>query len=397
MLTIYILATFAVALSTIVCIYHFVLAVVGLLFPSRMSYLSGSANNSFAIVIPAHNEEFGLAATLASCAAIEYPRDKYQVFVVADNCDDATESVAQQAGIHCMVRKDRTNRGKGHALAWALPQVLEQGFDGILVLDADCFIDRHVLQVADSHFTAGNLVLQANNSVINPDESPTSYLLAVANLLENDFFDAPKSFLGLASRLRGTGMILHGSVLTDMPWQACSVVEDSEYTSQLLRRGIPVRFLASVRVVSKLPTQRQQLVVQRSRWIAGIHSALPKGLSLFWEGIRDRRLVLADAGFSTLVAGRFLVIYELLAAFVLALLCWLLDPSHWSLSLVAITIATAAFYFLYVLIGVIKLGVNRKRMSLLAHAPLVIVQYLNMAFFAIVSARTAQWQRTPRA
>ena len=40
----------------------------------------------FAIVVPAHNEEAGIAATVANLLTIDYPKELYSVTVVADNC-----------------------------------------------------------------------------------------------------------------------------------------------------------------------------------------------------------------------------------------------------------------------------------------------------------------------
>src|SRR4051812_26047971 len=42
----------------------------------------------FAVVIPAHNEESGLPATLAGCRILNYPTAAVRIFVIADNCTD---------------------------------------------------------------------------------------------------------------------------------------------------------------------------------------------------------------------------------------------------------------------------------------------------------------------
>ena len=64
-----------------------------------------------------------------------------------------------------------------------------------------------------------------------------SYLLSAAGFLENEFFYAPKSRLGLSVMLRGTGMVFHRDILLSHAWKAGSIVEDTEYTYQLLEEG----------------------------------------------------------------------------------------------------------------------------------------------------------------
>lgn len=81
------------------------------------------ARNRILILIPAHNEEAILAETLQSCAAVDYPRDLYEVTVIADNCTDKTPEIATQHGVSCWERHDLQQPGKGFALAWAFAQL----------------------------------------------------------------------------------------------------------------------------------------------------------------------------------------------------------------------------------------------------------------------------------
>ena len=76
------------------------------------------------IVVPAHDESLGIAGTLASLSAVDYPRSRYRIFVVADNCTDDTAQRATAAGACVILRTVPEARGKGHALAFA--------FDGLL-------------------------------------------------------------------------------------------------------------------------------------------------------------------------------------------------------------------------------------------------------------------------
>jgi cellulose synthase/poly-beta-1,6-N-acetylglucosamine synthase-like glycosyltransferase len=353
-------------------------------------------SHSFAIVIPAHNEETTLPRALESCAALDYPKEKIAVYVIADNCTDRTAEVAWQHGAACLVRQDEQKRGKGFALEWALPQLLADGREAVVVLDADCTMDSHALLAFDRHLAGGARVLQASYVVGNPDASPISYILALANVLENDCYFAPKSVLGLAVMLRGTGMVLHRDVLLQFPWRAQSVTEDSEYSYQLLKKGIRVRFLNAVRVASDFPVTRDQLTTQRNRWIAGIRTGVPQGIKLFWHGILTRRLALIDAGFNTLMAGRFLVILQWVATVALAIVCMWAAPAGWGVAFLCTTLAVALGYVAYIAGGVVLLGLNMKRIWLLMHIPVVTTRYLQMAVLAIIRSGAAKWNRTPR-
>ncbi len=65
------------------------------------------------IVIPAHNEEDVIAATLASLAGVE-PR--LPVVVIADNCTDTTAQLARDAGAAVMSAKTRMSAARASRL-----------------------------------------------------------------------------------------------------------------------------------------------------------------------------------------------------------------------------------------------------------------------------------------
>jgi len=388
----------SVALAAVVCLYHVFLAVAALCARPASAAGETTASHSFAIVIPAHNEEKGIELALRSCASLDYDREKYTVYVVADNCEDRTAQIATRSGAVCLVRRDEENRGKGHALEWALPQVLAQGCDAVVVIDADCLIDAHALRAFDRRLAAGDRVLQANDAVANPDENGISYVLALANALENDLFYAPKSNLGWAVFLRGTGMVFHREVLEAHPWRAASIVEDAEYAARLLEEGIRVRFVPNVRVVSDFPADREQLAVQRSRWIGGgVCVGCAQGLRLLWSGVTKRRFLLVDAGWTTLIASRPMVIAQLLLSILLGLLWHGLSPDLWSRTVLFLCVGIVAAYALYAAAGVVLLGITFRRARLLLQFPLVILRYLLIAARTLLAAPPTAWVRTPRA
>src|SRR5438477_4685586 len=77
--------------------YYWVLAAVALLRRPNDS-IPDVPQVRFTVVIPAHDEEPGIAATLRSCRDLDYPADLFRVVVIADNCTDGTAAVARRQG-----------------------------------------------------------------------------------------------------------------------------------------------------------------------------------------------------------------------------------------------------------------------------------------------------------
>ncbi|MFX1492186.1 MAG: glycosyltransferase family 2 protein, partial [Promethearchaeota archaeon] len=251
------------------CSYYGFLALYALLAKKKGEVIERNSASTFAIIIPAHNEEDVISRVLESSAKLDYPKDSYKVFIIADNCSDRTAEVAAKNGAACLERYDKKLKGKGFALAWAFDRILPEGYDAVIVVDADCQLDTHALRVFDQHLAGGDKVLQANDVSSNPDETTMSYAVAVGNLIENELFYVPKSQLGLAVFLRGTGMVFHREVLLSYPWKTHSIVEDVEYSLNLLRDGIRITFVGDVKVKSKYPVYKDQLNTQRMRWASG--------------------------------------------------------------------------------------------------------------------------------
>src|ERR1700746_195738 len=99
-----------------VCIAGAYLLLLTLLSARLPAPRYGDPRLRFGMVVPAHNEENGIAATVQSLLSIDYPKDLFSVIVVADNCNDATAQRAEAAGARVLVRHDEEQRGKGYAL-----------------------------------------------------------------------------------------------------------------------------------------------------------------------------------------------------------------------------------------------------------------------------------------
>ena len=250
--------------ATVAAGYYLLLTVAGRRPPSPV----GDATPDLTVVIPAHDEEHGLPATLASVRRSDYPADKLRVLVVADNCTDDTAAVARRLGAEVLERHDPANRGKGYALAAGIPVALAGGAEAVLVLDADCELAPDALRRLTA---AGAEAAQAAVRPRNPDGGPGGLVAAVGWAVD-DGVDAGRSALGLGVTLRGTGMLFTRPLLIRVPWSGFGLAEDAEYTARLRRAGVRVRFLPEAVVGGEVPPDHAALASQRKRWRAALHS-----------------------------------------------------------------------------------------------------------------------------
>ena len=119
--------------------------------PSSVAVAAASVPlTRFDVVVPAHDEEAGIARTIASLAALDYPASMFRVVVVADNCSDATAERARAAGATVLERVDTQRRGKGYALSFAFDACLRDGrASAVVVVDADTSVSPGLLCAFD--------------------------------------------------------------------------------------------------------------------------------------------------------------------------------------------------------------------------------------------------------
>lgn len=225
----------------------------------------------FAAVIAAHNEELVIAHIIDSLQAQNYPRELFDIFVIADNCTDNTASIAARQGAQVYVRSDNDRRGKGHALEWMFRKIYEMGdkYDAVCVFDADNLVSSNFLYEMNKQLCKGHNVIQGYIDSKNPFDSWITCSYSIAFWLSNRIFQLPRYYLGLSCGLCGTGFCVDLSVLKSIGWGATCLTEDLEFTMKLALNGMKVAWAHDAVVYDEKPITLKQSWRQRIRWMQG--------------------------------------------------------------------------------------------------------------------------------
>lgn len=271
----------------------------------------------FRIVVPAHDEERGIAQTLWNLRHLDYPLHRYQVVVVADNCTDGTAEVARGGGATVLERHDPSLRGKGHALAFAFRHLLAEpatAWDAAVVVDADSSVSPNLLRAISNRLAAGAPSVQAAYLPAPSAGKSLSLITEVAFTAFHVVRSTARERLGLSAGLRGNGMAFARPLLEQVPHDAFSRTEDLEFGIRLGLRGVRVAFAGEATVFGEMPERGDVAAVQRQRWMGGrmeiARAHLP---ALLAQALRRRSPVLADLAVDLLVPP-----LTLLAALILA-------------------------------------------------------------------------------
>jgi cellulose synthase/poly-beta-1,6-N-acetylglucosamine synthase-like glycosyltransferase len=335
----------------------------------------------FAVLVPARDEEATIATTLTSLRRLDYPRDRLQLIVIADNCTDATASVAANAGATVWRREDAADGGKGAAIAWALARMQACG--------PDCEVSPNLLTAVEARMRSGAAAVQVAYGVANPDASWLAALRYASFALVNVVRPCGKTALGLSCGLFGTGMGFTRGLLERHQWTARSLVEDQDYHLQIVAAGERVTFAPEAWVRSPMPTTLRRARSQQLRWDAGraalIRRYTPRLLRL---GLCRRDPARLHAALEPLVPPQSL----LLAANTAGLLLALRAPSRRR----RLAVANAASQAGFVVGGLSLAGAPAAVWRALALAPALAVWKLTLLARLWAGRGPTDWVRTER-
>lgn len=390
MIFIQILLSLPLLALSILLSYLWFLAISSLLIKKQITSACSQPVSRFAFVVPAHNEEHGIIKTVTNLLSVDYPEAYFDVVVVADNCEDKTAELAEKAGAVCIRRNNPQQRGKGYALSYAFSELLTKGYDAFIVIDADSIVSSDFLQILDIRMRRGEKVVQAYDGLSNPDASILTYLFQVGNLIENRLFWSPKQAYGLPIALRGNGMCFSAEVLLSYPWNAFSIVEDTEYGLCLISHNIRIHFASDMGVYATQPETLEQAFAQRVRWASGNATLTKKrALGLVINGIRERNIALFDFGISLIAGSRPLLLLSNSLLMVFAYFSGSYPLLAWATLLMLSQLA-------YIGLGIFLNGITLTKISRLTASPFFLAWLCMVSLLGLFGFRNTQWIRTSR-
>ena len=375
--------------ATVSCAY---LALFTLLSWRTPVPASSARKLCFDIIVPAHNEELNIARTVTSLLQIDWPTALFRVIVVADNCSDATASVARQVGAHVLERQNATLRGKGYALAHAFESSIADRFaSAIVVVDADTEVSSNLLEAFASRIERGAQAVQSHYGILNPSASWRTQLLCIANGAFHLVRSRAREHLGLSSGVRGNGWCVTHALLHAVPYRYFSLTEDTEFGIALGMAGCRVEYAGEAQVDADMAVTEKTARSQRQRWEQGRFQLVRKStVPLLVAALRRRSLVCLDLAMDLMVPPLSYLVANIFLLGLVAGLLSIWDPK--AIFWVWWDFACLAALALHVLRGWQLSGIGLRGLLALVHVPGFILWRIWLLF----SRKTSEWIRTER-
>jgi cellulose synthase/poly-beta-1,6-N-acetylglucosamine synthase-like glycosyltransferase len=380
---------------TVICSYLALIGIAGALARrfTHHSFRTPHKNSiRFALVIPAHNEALQLKSLAQSLSKLNYPRNSYEICLIADHCEDQTASIGRELGFSVFERKGQKSRGKGQALDWFFDEsknhFTDSGVKLCVIIDADCKIHPEFLnEVAFKFKETGSKVIQSSLQIENWSDNSRTHLLAVAYSLVHGLKPTARTALHSTASLFGSGMVFTAEFLGRRGWPAHSAVEDLELSMKLLLEGVRVEYCPSAVVYTEAAQSSDQAVSQRKRWEEGrLQIAFKYVLPLMSRFIETREFAYLDGAIDLLTLPLSKV--ALLLAFELLILA---GSAFHTFSLFHLL-----GFLIYIGVGVSLSEVPDAWSALLRAGPGFLIWKLTLPFRRGQAKKSETWVRTRR-
>ena len=347
---------------------------------------------SVALLVPAHDESAGIAAALATMLPQLQPGDR--VLVVADNCSDATATIASACGAQVIERTDTQRRGKGYALDHGIRHLAAAPPEVVLIVDADCHIDPGSVDRLVRECATTLHPVQALDLMQSPAGAGLNTRIAeFAWAVRNEARPLGCARLGLPCQLMGTGMAFPWAMIEGAQLASGVVVEDMQLGLDLAAAGTPPRFCHAARVTSVFPETEEGTVAQRTRWEHGhLGMIASRGVPMLLRGVFSGRLALVAMALDLCVPPLASLVLMLLLAVIATAVLWAVGGSALPLGLCLLALG---LFTLAIAVAWHCVGRNIVSVGELLAVPQYVLAKLPI-YLKLFSARQMEWVRTKR-
>lgn len=228
----------------------------------------------YAILIAARNEEAVLPHLLQSIRDQDYPAELISVFVVADNCTDATADVARAGGATVYTRFNKQRVGKGYAINYLFEHIQRdfnlEDFDAFLIFDADNLLKSDYITQMNRLPSEGYEAFCGYRNTKNFGTNWITSGYGIWYLHESSHMNRSRYTIGSCCSVNGTGFGFTRSLYERLGgWNFFTLTEDIEFNNWCATHGVKIGYCHDAIVYDEQPLTFRQSWKQRTRWAQG--------------------------------------------------------------------------------------------------------------------------------
>lgn len=280
-------AVFAIIFSYLAfnVLYLLVFAIAGRLRRYR-PYAVVPEKKRIAVLICSYKEDNVIISTARKAAEHNYPKDKFDVIIAADQTSQETIAALRSIPVKVYEMDHKGKSSKSRSLNVLLNTLPEDVYDIALVLDGDNVMKPGCLEKLNAAFQHGFRCVQLHRTAKNTN-SEVAVLDGLSEEINNNIFRNGQRALGFSSCLIGSGMAFEFKLLKEyfnIEKYLDSHIEDRVPDAVMIKQGVEVEYLPDTEVYDEKVASGNTFEKQRIRWMEA--------------QLRHLRIILAPSYFS---------------------------------------------------------------------------------------------------
>jgi cellulose synthase/poly-beta-1,6-N-acetylglucosamine synthase-like glycosyltransferase len=259
-------------------LYLLVLLWIARLRTSKRALIEKSTGSHpmIAVIVPAGNAERVITRCLQALSECNYPKANYNLYVIADHCQDNTAKIAAVAGAQVLTRNDGP-RGKTYAIGWALTELTNRGIspDFYLIVDSTALVEPDFIAAIAQRWSQGEGIISSHSILSTENQAWYARCLGLM-LVHRNLQCWARERIGLSALLEGRGMAYSRHYIQRFGWslalpktQGSHPTEDWRHAVRAVENGFRIAFADNARVSTPLRGSLSAVTQQGARWERG--------------------------------------------------------------------------------------------------------------------------------
>jgi len=235
------------------------------------------------ILIPAHNEEYGIKESITSALATDYPNK--EIIVIDDGSKDNTWAIANsfaEKGLIKLIHRDPVQSSKASALNHGINFATG---DYVLCMDGDTKLDKNALKNASKYFDDENTIAFSGNvKILAGDAGVDNLLTKLQNYEYMIAIELGRRFTSIFNILLvisgAFGIFKKDLIKNVRTFDKDTLTEDFDLTLKFRKTRGRIRFIPDSVAYTYCPSTWSMWKRQRNRWAYGQFQTLSKNRDL---------------------------------------------------------------------------------------------------------------------
>lgn len=219
--------------------FVFPLIYIFLFFLKKRTYPTAKEFHRVGVIVCAKDESAVIGRTLENLTKLNYPKDKFEILIVADNCEDNTAEIARNFKTDFKIRvferfeENKKKRNVGWALNWLFNEIKDEwdNYDFFVRFDADGIPDKEYISKMNDAYESGVKAAKGYNHASNLTQNTIAGVSGLWYIRDNRFNCHSRAALHTDVFLVGGGMMFSSECIKeDGGWIATNGSEDTKFT-----------------------------------------------------------------------------------------------------------------------------------------------------------------------